>query len=351
MNVLYIYSGERKKTYQGEIGKAYSDTSFYGLNHLAKEGIDATYKEFSDVPFSPYIKKITGFRSRHACMYFLTRGYDVVFGASLLFMLPLAKLFRSKSKFVLLNTGIMRTLLMHRKSRMRTAVFSRLLSWCDGIVCLAQFQKKALEKAFPQLSGKVFFVPLGVDVTYHMPVYDGRKEYILSVGRDLGRDYGTVMRVASLLPHRQFHVVLSKRNLASITDIPANVSIFYDLSAKDLEEKYTEAALLLLLTHNDMHTDGSDCSGQTVLLDAMATGLPVIVTHKQYLKDYVIDRKEAYVVSPYNTEEIVRAIADLDNIHIQTSMAENARLRVVKDFSTKRMGTQLADVFKIVYTR
>jgi len=83
----------------------------------------------------------------------------------------------------------------------------------------------------------------------------------------------------------------------------------------------------------------------------MATGLPVIVTHKQYLKDYVIDRKEAYVVSPYNTEEIVRAIADLDNIHIQTSMAENARLRVVKDFSTKRMGTQLADVFKIVYTR
>src|SRR3989344_1604365 len=114
MKVLYIYSGKRKNKFQGEIGKDFPDTQFYGLNHLTKFSIDAEYKEFGDLARGWWIQKIIGFRLKHFLMYFIARRYDIVFGISVIYMLVWKKMLRTKTKFVIFNSALNRMLTVHK---------------------------------------------------------------------------------------------------------------------------------------------------------------------------------------------------------------------------------------------
>lgn len=345
MKVLYIYSGSRKGKFSGVLGKDYPDAQFYGLNHLHKFGIVAEYKEFNDLTRSKLLKKILGFRTKHFLLYFFTRRYDIVFGSSLIYMLFLKKIFRTKTKFVLLNISLARIVATSKKNILKANALRWLLKEADAVVCLSTSQKEDLENSFDFLRGKVFFVPLGTDVNYYQPVYSDRKDYILSVGRDNGRDYKTVIEVARLLPEYKFQIVCSKRNVVGIDNIPKNVKILYDLAPSDLVLKYREANMLLLITHDDTYQDGSDCSGQTVLLDAMAIGLPVIASRKAYLADYVTDGKGVLFVDFYSPTDIIQRVREFQDSTLRRAFSEAARQVVEKRFSTERMAEGLSTVF------
>ena len=349
MNVLYLYSGSRKDKFRGAIGVDYPDTQFYGLNHLSAFGIAAEYKEWSDVTKSRFWDAILNFRIKHLLLYPLTKGYDIVFGSSVLYLVLLQKIWKAPTKFVLLNMGMRRILSANTGNRLKGRFIRWLLDGLDGIVCLSQFQKTFLEERYPSLRGKIFSVPLGVDTEYYRPQYEGRKDYILSAGRDNGRDYKTVVEAARLMPERQFHIVCSPRNLPTDTVVPSNVRVFYDLSFAELYVKYREASMLLLLTHDDSAEDGSDCSGQTVLLDAMACGLPVVVSRKAYVQEYAEDGAEALFVDCYDPNAVKTAIQSLHNVESRISLAQKARERAERDFSTVRMAEALTSVFQQIY--
>jgi glycosyltransferase involved in cell wall biosynthesis len=348
MKVLYIYSGERKNKFQGKIGKDFPDTQFYGLNHLGKFGVDAEYKEFGDFFNSRWIYRLLGFRLRHLLLYFPARNYDIVFGASLLYLLVLKKILGGRAQFVILNTSLTRTLVVNKNNFWKARFLRWLISGADGIVCLANTQKEYLERNFPFLRGKVFFVPLGVDIKYSAPQFEGRQNFILAAGRDNGRDYRTVTRAAQLLPQEELQIVCSPRNMENIlkAEIPPNVKIFYDLPPAELQKKYRTAKLALIITHNDSHLDGADCSGQTVLLDALASGLPIIASRKKYLADYVTDGKEALLVDFYRPADIVRRVAELNDPVRRRKLAMAARLTAEERFSTEKMAANLAKIFK-----
>ncbi|MDD2753534.1 MAG: glycosyltransferase family 4 protein [Candidatus Portnoybacteria bacterium] len=340
MRVLYLYSGLRKNKFKGEAGKDYPDTQLYGLNHLGEFGVAAEYKEFGDLA-----NRLLGFRLRHLLSYFLTPGYDLVFGSSLLFSAVFKKIFRPRRKFVLLNIGLNRTFLANKKG-LKSKIINWLLAEIDAIVCLSGVQRDYLVNKFPELKNKLYFIPLGVDVEYYQPQFDNRKNYILSAGRDNGRDYKTVVETAKLLPEEEFQIVCSERNLQGVKEIPDNVKIFYDLPAPELNKKYHEAKMLLLITHDDNSLGGSDCSGQTVLLDAMASGLPVIASRKKYLADYVIDGWEFLSVDFYGAADIAEKIKIFNETDFREKIAKNARIRVERQFSTRQLARGLAETFK-----
>lgn len=349
MKILYLYSGTRKDKFRGKINIDYPDTQFYGLNYLSKFDIEADYKEFSDLIKNKFWNKLLGFRTRHLLLYFLTSNHDVVFGSSLLFMMFLKKIFRPKTRFVLFNIGLTRMVSANKNSKLKLKLIKWLLGELNGIVCLSNMQKQHLQNQFPDLKDKIFFVPLGVDKSFYKPNYENRANYIFSVGRDNGRDYKTVIETADLMPREEFHIVCSKRNLKGITDIPSNVKIFYDLSFAEVRKKYQEAKLLLLITHDDNFLDGSDCSGQTVLLDAMASGLPVIASKKKYLDDYVKNNEDILTVDFYNANSIKEKIIVLNNNNeLYLKLAKNARKKVENNFSTENMAKNLAFVFSAV---
>ena len=345
MKVLYIYSGTRKKL-AGEPGQDYPDTSLYGENHLGAFGIEAEHKEFRDVPIVGVLP-IPSFALRHALttLYFSLFGdYDFIFGSSLLYGLFLKKLFGLKQKMVLLDISLGRTLSVNRKSRFKTRLIKSALREASTIICLSDYQQKFLEKELPEMKGKIRMVLLGVDVQYHQPVYENRQDYFLSTGRDNGRDYATVFKTAELMPERKFEIVASPRNVARLGEPPANVQIFFDLPPKRLYSKLLEAKALLLITHPDGYEDGSDCSGQTVLLEAMASGLSVIATKKQYLDNYVEEGKEALFVDSYDAESLRKTLATLSSER-SLELAHSARKRVEQELSSEHMAEALSQIF------
>ncbi|MCH7536148.1 MAG: glycosyltransferase, partial [Bacteroidetes bacterium] len=119
-----------------------------------------------------------------------------------------------------------------------------------------------------------------------------------------------------------------------------------------IEEKYKKAKMLLLITKADDYSDSADCSGQTVLLDALASGLPIIASRKEYLKDYVKEGKDVYLVDFYDAYGIKKAINIMDSDNEKRlNMAKEARQTVQNRFSTEHMAEALSSVFEKTYER
>ena len=348
MKVLYIYSGKRKGRFNGRIGVDYPDTQFYGLNHLSKFGIDAEYKEADDLIRSSILRYILSWRARHFLMFFLAKKYDVVFGISIIYMMFWRKIIPAKkTKFILYNSVIRRTLIANKKRPLKLLIIKWLLKELDGVVCLSNFQKEYIEKNLPFLKGKTFFVPIGVDSDYYKFQRNERKNFYLSVGRDNGRDYQTVIDVARDMPDREFHIICLPRNIAGIKNIPSNVQIMHSISSEELSREYKEAYAMLLITHDDNHLDGSaDASGPTVLVEAMAVGLPIIASRKKYLEDYVSDGKDAVFVDFYSKDSIINKIKELNNSAVAENIAKSARKKVEENLSTEIMAKTLENIFK-----
>jgi glycosyltransferase involved in cell wall biosynthesis len=351
MKALFLYSGQRKEKYNGVASVDYPDTQFYGLTYMKDFGVDAEYKEYGKTMWARSVGKILGFRFRHAYMYFVARRYDVVFGISIVYMLVLKKIFPTKTKFVLFNSVLNRMLRVHKPGSFSYRFLISLLRELDGIIFLSQAHLKRVVDKVPFIENNSFFVPMGVDAKYFKPIYQGRENFYLAVGRDNARDYKTIIDVARAMPEESFHLVCLPRNVRDIENIPSNVMLHYDIPRNELQELYENARALLLIMHDDTYPEGSDSSGPTVLLEAMAVGLPIVVSKKEYLSDYVTHGEDAFLVDFYDKEGIIQSIKVLQDPILRTKIALNARAKVDLKFNTREMAKGIAEVFKIIYGR
>ena len=265
-------------------------------------------------------------------------------------MLFWKKIIPTRRKFILFNISLVRLLESNRHHPLKYALIRWLLSQADGIVNLSLFQQEYLARTVPALAGRMRVVPLGIDAAFFNPNRP-RKDFLLAIGRDNGRDYKTVIEVARALPNKQFVIVCSKRNLIGVGDIPQNVTVQYDIPPAQARQLLEEAFALLLIIRGDTDKEGADCSGQTVLLEAMASGCPIIATRKAYLMhdEYAVEGKEALFVPVGGVQEICSSIRSLEDSSVRLALSHGARQRAEK-LSTVRMGKELADFFKQIYT-
>lgn len=358
MKLLYIYAGPRNPYAGSRNGLSSDDTErempdtwFYGYNHLPSFGMSADFIARDDALPSwlqnSFLGKFIGFRMRQALLFFKARSYDIVFGTTLVYLMPFKKLFGGKARYVVLNTELVRMLRGSLKHPLRYRIIVSLFKEFSAIVCLATSQKEWLLAQCPFLKDKVFFVPLSADANFFQPVYEGRGDTVLSVGGNDGRDYRTFLDAAEQMPETHFEIVCHPRNLAGISHIPSNVSVQYDLPPTEVRKKYQTACMIAIITHDDSSTLGADCSGQTVLLDAMSSGLPIIASRKASLVDYVREGQEALIVDPYNPDQLVNAIKRLQRDDaLRSSIAKSARIRVEHEFSNQAMAEKLSHIFK-----
>lgn len=348
MKVLYIYPGARPSASADK-----PSTQLYGYQHLKSLGIAADALGRDDaLPAwvqQSFLGKLVGFKLRHAFLFFKARDYDIVFGAALVYPMFFKKIFGGKARYVVLNIELVRMLRANMKRPLRHWLITSLFKEFAAVVCLSTVQKEWLLARCPFLEGRVHMVPLGADTEFYQPVYEGRGNTILSVGGDSGRDYWTLFKAAALMPDTQFEVVCNPRNLVGIPTATSNVRVHYNLPFAELKKKYETASMIIISTHDDSYADGADCSGQTVLLDSMASGIPIIATRKAYLADYVKEGEDALIVDCYKPEQVVAAIGHLQqDKELRIRLAQSARNRAETMFSTRAMAEGLAKIFKVV---
>jgi glycosyltransferase involved in cell wall biosynthesis len=238
--------------------------------------------------------------------------------------------------------------LLHAKyaTGLRHALWSRCIGRANVVIVYAVDQVAAVHARFDLPSGRVLAVPLGVDTDFFSPGYaDGWEpedgEFVLSVGTNEGKDFGTLVR--AMPPGRKLRVVTDARNAEVIArngrpDVPVALDQAVPISM--LRELYRAARVHVIPLH-----EAQISSGQTVLLENMALGRAMIVSDVSGVRDYVEPGVTATVVPPGDVAALHRAIersfeAPAVSERIGQAAAEAVRAR----YSARHFGARLSEL-------
>ncbi len=351
LRVLYLFAGERKKMETDWQAGLMPDSHLIGFNHLKEFGIEAFYVENR---FLNFIRRRNFNLTNLALLPFLKR-YDVVFSGASLFLPFVARcVFHLKRpKFVWYNTFFTNTLKRNAGKKFRLRILRKTIASLDAVICPSTAQRNFLIKEGFD-AAKIFFVPNGIDIEFMERQAaegdlgtSGAEPFILSVGKDMGRDYGTLVKAVTGLK-TQVRIVALSRNMADVPNIPDNVTILGFVPFPRLVGLYRKALFVIIPTKSESHLDASDCSGQYVLLDAESLGKAVIASERETLADYFTNGKEGLTVPAENPEALRKAILQLlENRELIKSFGEQAKT-TASVFTTKRLAENLAEIFRKV---
>jgi glycosyltransferase involved in cell wall biosynthesis len=344
VNVTFVYPNSRTALLEQLARGEAPDTSLLGQNHLHAYGIDATIH-------NPALRRI----DRRAGLIHritwnareLTLPWEL--GDADLVCTPLARAFpylarlRGGPPVLLISYHLCST--YERSSGPSRRLLRASLHSAAAIVCISAAGRTRLVELTGVDPSRVHVVPLGVDEHYWQarePAPDG---YVLTVGRDLARDYATFVQAVADLPRRVV-LVAKEENVRGI-DLPSNVDVRLNISPSEVRDLYAGAACAVVPIRPEGHRYGTENSGTIALLEAMATARPVVVTERSTLADYVRPGETAVTVPAEHPEALRDAITRVvQDAETATRMGTSARGAVEDRFTTGAFAGRLAGVIR-----
>lgn len=184
-------------------------------------------------------------------------------------------------------------------------------------------------------------IDFGVDTGFWTPaeIPVPRERFVLTVGNDNNRDYDTLLSAGIEAPL----TMVTRRNLK----IPAGVEVTQlrgslhnsDLDDRGLRELYRRAGVVVVPLH-----DVFQPSGQSVTLQAMACGAPVVLTQTRGLwKHEMLRTNETCMLVPPGDPGAIRTAAAgfLDNRNTAEQIGHAARDAVLAHASLEHMERDL----------
>jgi glycosyltransferase involved in cell wall biosynthesis len=160
------------------------------------------------------------------------------------------------------------------------------------------------------LKERIFTVPHPVDTSYFAPPadFDSREENLcLFVGSHL-RDFGTLRTVIEdawvRAPQLKFVVVAHPFHVAKFNGVVGNLTVLSRISEEELREFYQKATLFLQPLQ--------ETTANNAVLEAIACGLPTVVTDVGAIRDYVHEDSTQFV-PPFDSDAMLDVILDLVN--------------------------------------
>ena len=344
MNVTFVYPNSRTGLLEQLARGEAPDTSLLGQNHLSEYGIDASIHN----PALRRIDRRSGLIHRITWnARELTLPWEL--GDTDLACTPLARVFpymarlRRRPRVLVISYHLCST--YERSSTPARRLLRASLRSAAAIVCISQAGRARLIELTGVDPSRVHVAPLGVDERYWQaqgPAPDG---YVLTVGRDLARDYATLVQAVADIP-RPVVLVAKRENLRGI-ELPDNVDVRLDISPSEVRDLYAGAACVVVPIRAEGHPYGTENSGTIALLEAMATARPVVVTERSTLTDYVRPAETVVTVPPEDPEALCDAITRvLDDAETATQMGASARRAVEDRFTTGAFAGRLAGVIR-----
>lgn len=342
---------ERLERYRNGQGP---DEMLYGLPHACSRGWRALYIEGDDRrpgPLDRLWQPCESFIMRHTGIGFtlplalrhmrLLRQADSVISTVDACGLPLALLKRSgilRTPLVYISQGLTNRFEKSRPLPMLQHLFRKLYRWllaaADRVIVLGAGAAVPLIRIFHVPRERVHAVLFGIDTSFWTPDdITGRGDYILSVGNDRARDYETLLRAVRGWP------------LRIVTTLPVdqravpNVTISTGHTDPELRELYRQALCVVVPLH-----DVSQPAGQSVALQAMACGKPLVLTRTSGLWDPegMQDLHNCLLVAPGAADDISRAITwCMEHSDEAARIGREARRTVVQRYGSERFAQDL----------
>jgi glycosyltransferase involved in cell wall biosynthesis len=301
--VLFLFTGRRNKTIQLLKTKELPDTSLYGLNHFSR----ADYLTVEAGSVILKIGRIVKALPRLFKYDFIIAQDNLVLGWLVSWF---ATTFGLKNHWLYLTMTSSTMIKRHARHPIRRFILKTIWKSYHRVICLSRQQLEQLAQ-FGIPRSHLTFVPFGIDTSFFRSSPDlFPEDFILSVGRDAGRDYETLFQIAERSNYR-YVLVSGEKNIPPNRPLPPNVSVFYELDPITLRDFYARAKLVLVVSKPESVPEGSDCSGQIVVMDALAMGKAVVATDRSWIKDYFIPDQDLVVVEANNPEVLIAAVNKL----------------------------------------
>ena len=338
--VAFVYPNPRAElAVQVARGEA-PDTTLLGQNHLAALGFDARVHD-------PALTRRGGGRLRWNLRE-VTLPWEL--GDAEVAFTPLAGLFplvaraRRGPRVVVVNYGL--CTIWERSSRARRAALSASLRSAAAVVCLGEWQRERLEE---QTGAGATTALLGIDERYFAPRPASgpaaeEEPYVLAVGKDLARDYGTFTEAVRRLGVRA-EIAAYPRNLEGVRLPPRTRA--RAVPAAELRELYAGAACVVVPQRRQDYPYGSEGGGLTSLLETLAMARPLVATDRPILHDYVTDGETALLVPPEDPDALAEAIRRvLENDGLARRLGAAGRARVEAELTTRHFAERIAPILR-----
>ncbi len=235
------------------------------------------------------------------------RSQDIVLAQTDSCGLPivlLKKLNLIKCKVGFLSAGLINNLELQQNTFL-FRFYKWFLKEADFIVCWSLLE----EKMYKELIGvNAKFVLLETDLDFYQPNFEIELEdYVLCVGRDVGRDFQSLFQVLEELniPAK----VITQPNRIKGLEVPKNVELYLEkVSYPTLLDWYKKARLVVINLQ-----EINRFTGQRALLEALAMGKGVVAAKTKALTEtYVLeDGNHLVYYEPGNKEDLKEKISVL----------------------------------------
>jgi glycosyltransferase involved in cell wall biosynthesis len=338
--VGFVYPNSRRELVAEVARGEAPDSTLLGQNHLAGLGVEATIHEprLTRTPRSGLAHRLT-WNLRELTLPWELRDVDVAF-TPLANLLPLAARARHRLRVVVVNYGL--CLIYERSSRGRRRLLAESLRSAAAVVCLGESQREQLLEQTGLDPARVHTALLGVDERFFAPrPMPTGEPYVLTVGKDLSRDFATFVEAVRRLGVRA-ELAVYPRNLEGI-ELPPNARARV-VGATELRELYAGAACVVIPQRRTDYPYGSEGGGLTSLLESMAMARPTVISDRPILHDYVSDGKTAVIVPPEDSAALASAIERV--LADPGSLGPAARQRVEAGLTTRHLAERLVPILR-----
>lgn len=342
MKALYLFTNSRGKNAEEVARGEYHDNHFFGMFRLGRYGIDANFLELENT----FPKKIVQFLRQHISMHFVHTpllpfmySYDVLLTSSSLGTLLVRKILHLRPKKVVMFDYNLSGQL-HDIKTFKEKVFKWVIDGVDGFVTLSAEEAETMKELYPEKEESIIFFPFACDSSYYKPVEGCKEEnFILSVGRDPGRDVSTLVRAVAGLGVT-CKVTVKKSQLDAVEDIPKEIER-HDFTTKELLEEYTKTKLVVIPLNSKYSNDTMGCSS---LVEAMSMGKAIIATDTVTMRNYITDGVNGRLVPQGDSEALRTVITELFNNETERErLGNNARVFVRKECDPELFAKKLAE--------
>jgi glycosyltransferase involved in cell wall biosynthesis len=344
VRAAFVFANPRRELAEEVAQGVAPDTGLLGENHLDELGIETFIHE----PRVRRRQRLSGLRHRttwnlrELTLPWELRDADVAV-TPLANVFPLAARVRRRPRVVILNYGLVTT--WRRASAPRRRLLRAALRSAEAVACLGAAQRRTVVDELGVAENRARVVEIGVDADFFAPAEDAPTGPIVAVGKDLARDYATLIAAAHDLG-RPLRIVAEPRNLDGI-ELPETVQVSRRLGWAELRRLYASAACVVVPLRGPDFRYGTEASGLTALLEAMACAKPVVVTERSVLDAYAVDRETCLRVPPERPAALREALEHvLGDGELRRRLGTAARTAVDVRFTTRHLAGRLAVVLR-----
>ncbi|WP_148862581.1 glycosyltransferase family 4 protein [Marinobacter fonticola] len=234
------------------------------------------------------------------------------------------------------------------KNRIRDWLVKLNLLLANQVICFSQSQADLWASHYSISRARFHALSYGMDLDFYSTGKMRQKAsppQVLSIGRDVGRDFSVLTRAVADL-NVSLNLITLPYLLPAQSDLSANTHVHERVSYDTLMSLYSQASIAVVPLKSEL----SYPSGIRAVMEAVLLGVPVISTYTPVLEEYFSPDEEMLYIPPGDVDRMRSEIERLAKDDALAERLSTAALEKIRSrFSVDIYGDQLEEVLEKLF--